>query len=219
MKEPEGVIKYHLNHQNAPIAKRLSISEINAWRTVFFKLGLIGQYAEKYEGYGFGNISQRITLTNTNKVQFIISGTQTGHLESLSRHHYCSIQEACTQENKINSIGETKPSSEALTHASIYQQSKEIQSVIHVHCPKIWNNTHPLKIPYTSKDIAYGTPEMAHEVKRLFLSSIKENTAIFSMLGHEDGIIAFSNSMEKAAGALIKLFSCAIALEQNKQQR
>ncbi len=141
MKEPEGVIKYHLNHQNSPIDKRLSISEINAWRTIFFKLRLIGQFAERYEGYGFGNISQRITLTNTNKVQFLISGTQTGHLESLSRHHYCSIQEACTQENRINSTGETKPSSEALTHASIYQQSKEIQSVIHIHCPKIWNNT------------------------------------------------------------------------------
>ncbi len=60
---------------------------------------------------------------------------------------------------------------------------------------------------------------MANEVKRLFQSSIKENTAIFSMLGHEDGIIAFSNSMEKAASALIKLFSSAIKLEQNKQQR
>ena len=130
-----------------------------------------------------GNISQRITLTNTNKVQFIISGTQTGYLESLSRHHYCSIQEACPQENRINSIGETKPSSEALTHASIYQQNKKIQSVIHIHCPKIWNNTYPLKIPYTSKDIAYGTPEMANEIKRLFQSSIKENTAIFSMPG------------------------------------
>ncbi len=219
MKEPEGVIKYHLNHQNSPIAEKLSISEINAWRTIFFKLGLIGQYAKRYEGYGFGNISQRITLTNTNKVQFIISGTQTGYLESLSRHHYCFIQETCPQENRINSIGETKPSSEALTHASIYQQNKEIQSVIHIHCPKIWNNTHQLKIPYTSKDIAYGTPEMANEVKRLFRSSIKENTAIFSMLGHKDGIIAFSDSMEKAADPLIKLFSNAIKLEQNKQQR
>ena len=213
MTDQEGVIKYKLNHNNTPLDRHISLSEINAWRTILFKLKLIGQIEGKYGGYGFGNISQRIAQSTSKKRQFIISGTQTGSLESLSTHHYCIVLEALPNKNSIKSAGETKPSSEALTHASVYEQNTSIQSVIHIHCPEIWNHTDKLKLPYTSADIPYGTPEMAKEVKRLLRTSGTEPTGIFSMLGHEDGIVAYSDSMEKAACLIIRSFSKAIELE------
>jgi len=49
MTETEGVIKYQLDHQDKPIDKKNSLSEINAWRTLLFKLQLIGQIENRYE--------------------------------------------------------------------------------------------------------------------------------------------------------------------------
>ena len=213
MTEIEGVIKYSLSHKNMAINKNISLSEINAWRTIFFKLDLIGQIRERYDGYGFGNISQRIKSSNTENIQFVISGTQTGNLESLSRHHYCTVLEAKPDKNSLKSAGKTKPSSEALTHATVYQQDESIESVIHIHCPEIWKNSDKLKLPCSRIEVKYGTPEMAEEVSRLFHTTPLKSTDVFSMLGHEDGIIAFSDSMEKAANILINLYSRALAIE------
>ena len=217
MTDQEGVIKYILNHHNTAIDEDISLFEINAWRTVFFELELIGQIKSRYGGYGFGNISQRISQENAETMQFLISGTQTGNLKVLNKHHYCIILEANTDKNSITSTGEIKPSSESLTHASIYQQDKTIQAIIHIHCPKIWNNTKQLNLPHTSAEIAYGTPEMAIEVGRVLQIEQSQYTGIFSMLGHEDGIIAFSDSIDKAASTLLKLYAKATAIEQNEQ--
>lgn len=216
MIEIEGVVKYNnVDHENIDFERNISIAEINAWRTLLFKLKLIGQIKGRYGGYGFGNISQRIYQPNSENVQFIISGTQTGGDEVLSRRQYCHVLETNTNKNSICSIGETQPSSEALTHASVYQQDDNIGTVIHIHSPEIWNNTQQLGIAYTAKNIAYGTPEMANEVKRLLKGQKLKEEKIFSMLGHEDGIIAFSNIMEEAALLLVKYYSKAIGLDQN----
>jgi len=91
MKEQEGVIKYQLNHTQQSISPLLSLTEINAWRTIAVRLDLIGQIPERYDNIGFGNISQRIDPRSD---QFIISGTQTGHIEQLSPEHYCLIVKA-----------------------------------------------------------------------------------------------------------------------------
>lgn len=211
MSETEGVIKYRLHHTQQSLDKRISLAELNAWRTVMFKLNLIGQDERRYDGYGFGNISQRLA---TSDLQFIISGTQTGHLSVLNRDDYSLVIQASPETNTIVSLGETKPSSEALTHASVYLQKPEIQAVIHVHCPEIWQHTQQLKLAYTAANIAYGTPKMAEAVTQLFNSEHWQQTALFTMLGHEDGVVAFGSSLKEAACALITQFSLALAIEQ-----
>ncbi len=211
MSETEGVIKYQLHHSNAGLSSAIDLSELNAWRTVMFKLNLIGQNLQRYDGYGFGNISQRL---ETKDLQFIISGTQTGDLAVLGRDNYCLVTKANPQENSIFSTGETKPSSEALTHASVYLQNPQIQAVIHVHCPEIWQNTHNLNLAHTAADIPYGTPEMANAVTQLFKTADWQQTAVFTMLGHEDGVVAFGNSLSQAACVLITQLSLALAIEQ-----
>jgi hypothetical protein len=218
MNEQEGVIKYHLDHHSAFLDDSLSIVELTAWRSLLYKLKLIGQSDERYDGYGFGNISQRIKQANSDNIQFIISGTQTGHIESLSRQHVCHVLEANPDKNSVKSTGKVEPSSEALTHASIYQQHESIQSVIHVHSPNIWNHTHALNIPFTAASIPYGTPEMAEAITQLFQSPDVHSSSIISMLGHTDGIIAFSSSPEIAFNYLTKALFNATVLEQSKEQ-
>ncbi|MFK5950313.1 MAG: class II aldolase/adducin family protein [Methylococcales bacterium] len=217
MPETEGVIKYKLDHQDIAFDENIAVSDINACRTLLFKLQLIGQLNDRYAGYGFGNISQRINPLNPDTIQFIISGTQTGGIETLSRQHYSYVTKATPEKNIIHSIGKTKPSSEALTHASVYRQDKKIQAVIHVHSPEIWHNTEQLKLAHTSASIAYGTPEMATEVARLMQTKQLKDEKIFSMLGHKDGIVAFSNSIESATLRVIKYYSRAIKFEQSKR--
>jgi len=211
MKEQEGVIKYQLEHTEKPIVEKISLSEVNAWRTIIFRLGLIGQDPERYDNLGFGNISQRLDSQSS---QFIISSSQTGHIEHLSPEHYCLVVKADPQKNQIQSCGLYKPSSESLTHASIYAQDGNIQAVIHVHSPEIWNNTAALNLPHISADIPYGTVEMAIAVEQLFQSGDLQRTSLFTMLGHEDGVVSFGINMQEAAWELIKCLSLAIGILQ-----
>lgn len=208
MSEAEGVIKYQLHHTHSPLPAQIALAELNAWRTMMFKLNLIGQNPQRYQGYGFGNISQRL---NTENLQFIISGTQTGHLSVLSRHDYSLVTQAIPQHNTLFSSGETQPSSEALTHASVYLQKPDIQAVIHVHCPEIWQQTQALNLAHTAADVAYGTPEMAAAATQLFKSENWQQSAVFTLLGHEDGVIAFGTSLSQAACALITELAKTIA--------
>jgi ribulose-5-phosphate 4-epimerase/fuculose-1-phosphate aldolase len=207
MSETEGVIKYQLHHTHSPLPAQIALAELNAWRTMMFKLNLIGQNPQRYQGYGFGNISQRL---NSENLQFAISGTQTGHLSVLSRHDYSLVTQAIPQHNTLFSSGETQPSSEALTHASVYLQNPDIQAVIHVHCPEIWQQTQALNLAHTAADVAYGTPEMAAAVTQLFKSKNWQQSAVFTLLGHEDGVIAFGTSLSQAAYALITELAKAI---------
>ena len=211
MKEQEGVIKYQLEHAHKPIGEVFPLSEINAWRTIIFRLGLIGQHPDRYDNLGFGNISQRL---NSQSNQFIISGSQTGHIEYLSREHYCLVVKATPRKNRIQSCGLIKPSSESLTHSSIYAQDSSIQAVIHVHSPEIWKNTVALNLPHISADIPYGTVEMAMAVELLFQSGNLQQASLFTMLGHEDGVVAFAGNMQEAAWELIKCLALAIGIAQ-----
>ena len=165
MKQQEGVIKYKLKHTQKPIHEKISLCGINPWRTIIFRLGLIGQDPERYENLGFGNISQRL---NSQSSQFIITGSQIGHIEHLRPEHYCLVVKADPRNNRIESCGLFKPSSESMTHASIYAQDNTIQAVIHVHSPEIWKNTVALALPHIPAHVPYGTVEMAIAVEQLF---------------------------------------------------
>lgn len=209
MTEIEGVIKYQLQHDSAPTAFNRELTELNAWRSIMYRLQLIGQVEGRYGGLGFGNISQRL-----DHKQFLITGTQTGHLPILSAEEYCLIQEADPVRNYIHSCGPCKPSSEALTHASVYHHNPDIRYVIHVHSPDIWRKTIALKIPSTAQHIPYGTPEMAAAVEGLLASFSVPQQGMFSMLGHEDGVVAFGKDLPSTAALLIDSLALAIASNQ-----
>lgn len=202
MNETEGVIKYHLTHKAMSLPPDWDIASINAWRTHLFQLKLIGQQKKRYLGYGYGNISQRIKGET-----FIISGTQTGGLETLSINDYCLVIAADLNNNQLSSTGGCQPSSEALSHASVYAQDKDIQCVIHVHSPDIWGATQALNLAHTGQDIAYGTPEMAQAIHQLLDDMPCTQSALFTMLGHEDGVISFGKNFLQAGSLLLDILA------------
>ena len=211
MQETEGVIKYHLHHQYTAANPEWDIAPINAWRTLLYQLQLIGQRVDRYMGYGYGNISQRMQGD-----QFIISGTQTGGIAELSIENYCLVEATDLHNNTLYSSGPCKPSSEALSHASVYAQDKAIQCIIHAHSPEIWQATKVLHLACIPKDVAYGTPDMAHAISELFNSGQLNQQALFTMLGHEDGVISFGENFPQAAFTMINTLASAKQLDFNR---
>ena len=205
--ETEGVIKYQLEFSPRPAPAPALISEINAWRHILFMLHLIGQDDTRYEGYGYGNVSCRVKQGNN---EFVISGTQTAHLPVLTADHYVLVTESDATRNRIVASGLVKPSSEALTHGTLYQTNPVVNVVFHVHCPQIWNHADKLGIAYTAREVAYGTPQMAEEIKKLLLQKSTGYNGIFVMGGHQDGVIAFGNSAEEAGNILVDCYVRAL---------
>ena len=213
MAEAEGVIKYQLEYIPGPAPEPALISDVNAWRHILFLLGLIGQDDRRYGGYGYGNVSCRL---NTGSNEFVISGTQTAHLPLLTADHYVLVTESDATHNRIVASGIVKPSSEALTHGILYQTSTAINVVFHVHSPHIWNNAEALAISSTAKDVAYGTPQMAEDIKRLVQQEAVQQKGIFVMGGHQDGVVAFGGSAEEAGNILVDCFVHAVQYQESE---
>ncbi|NEO27899.1 MAG: class II aldolase/adducin family protein, partial [Kamptonema sp. SIO4C4] len=180
----EGYIKYHCDWQLGDPVAWDKIAAMNECRDRLFQLNLIGQYPN---GIGFGNISCR---DPDNPNVLIVSGTQTGHLPTLTEQHYTRVTDYNLAENNLTCVGPIKASSESLTHATLYNVSEEIQAIIHVHHWPLWEKL-CYTVPTTAKDCAYGTPEMAEEMMRLFAESDLPEKRILAMSGHEEGVITF----------------------------
>lgn len=208
MADQEGVIKYHLEWTKAPAIAPYDFTALNTWHQVFRKAGILGQDPERYDGYGFGNISERL-----NQSSFLISGTQTGHLEHLGPQDYAVVVQPFIEENRIVAQGPVKPSSEALTHAAVYALDPDIRFVFHVHCPDIWQTRILKGVPQTGADIPYGTPQMAREVKRLFDAGAFDDKSILAMAGHEDGIIGFGPTADEAGDVIMKALQGPLLLK------
>ena len=106
--------------------------------------------------------------------------------------------------NSLRSKGESPPSSEALTHAALYQVRSSIRGVVHVHSHAIWTAWKD-RLPTTKDDVAYGTTEMAYEMIRLHKRNALADLGVIVMGGHQDGVIAFGRSLADAAGEILKL--------------
>lgn len=195
MVEAEGVIKFNLSY-TPEVLTDIDVTELDAWRGILKALDLIGQIPGRYDGYGFGNVSQRV------KDGFVISGTQTGGLDRLeiSDHAFCSSWDLST--NAVTAIGEVRPSSESLSHAAVYDAHPTASCALHVHAPEIWRLADALGLAVTSPSVAYGTPEMAEEVKRVTRNMTLPG--IFAMGGHEDGVFTFGRSLEEAGLLLVR---------------
>ena len=203
--EEEGVIKFDLRFTAGPPVAMDILTELNTWRQILWQHALIGQDPARYEGYGFGNISQRNGDPDQprGKRQFVISGTQTGHLEELDNRHYACVTAYDAATNQVVAEGPVKPSSESMTHGVIYDLDNALRAVLHVHSPDIWHSATSQGIPATNASVEYGTPEMSREVERLYSQSHVREKGIFSMGGHEDGIVAFGHSVEEAGNILL----------------
>jgi len=192
----DGVIKYNFDFQYSEPLDESLFADIELVRQRIFTLNLIGVTDT---GIGFGNISQRVDNDS-----FVITGTQTGHLSSLNASHYSLIEAFNDKEFYLKSSGVIKPSSEALTHGTIYNLSPDIGAVIHIHSKAVWKfmlNGGYLR----TKDVEYGSIEMIDEVNRLFSKIKPLSNPEFAMAGHEEGVMVFGKTLADAELTLYKI--------------
>jgi len=194
----EGIIKFNCNWLAGEPPLGELISELNEYRSELHKFGLIGAYPN---GLGYGNISIRIQGSNN----FIITGSQTGHLPILSAEHYSQITSFSLKNNSLDCVGKIKASSESLSHAVIYQTLPEVQSVIHVHNQDLWSNLIFNEVT-TSPELEYGTAELAQEIITLLNQIDSSRNRIIVLGGHQDGILSFGPTIFDAANALLDKF-------------
>ena len=216
--EEEGVIKFDLRFTAGLPVPEDAITELIKWRNILWEHALIGQDTARYNGYGFGNVSQRIGTQDAviGRRAFAISGTQTGHLEQLDNHHYARVTAYNADSNQVVAEGPVRPSSESMTHGVIYDLDKGLNVVLHVHSPDIWKTALSQGIPITRASVEYGTPEMSREVARLFAETDAREQGIFSMGGHEDGVVAFSNCAENAGNRLLSTLASSKKIQHER---
>ncbi|MCC7070731.1 MAG: class II aldolase/adducin family protein [Deltaproteobacteria bacterium] len=201
----EGVIKFAATHQSGPLPRAATdlVGLLAGWRRILFDLGLLGRDGARYQGAAYGNLSARVGPFPGERGAraFAITGTQTSDRRDLGPEDFCVVSAADVKRNHVTSHGPSLPSSESMTHATVYDASPTIRAVFHVHAPAIFEAR--LGLPETAPDVDYGTPEMAREVARLWRSTALADARVFVMRGHHDGVVAFGKSIDDAGGALI----------------
>lgn len=194
----EGYIKYKSFWTKAPVPDAAATEELETWRRPLLAAGLIGHYEEL--GIGYGNISIRCGEPG----QFLISGTQTGHIETTDKTHYALVTSYNTHANIVCSVGPLQASSEAMTHAAIYGLDSNIGAIVHGHSQALWQSLLH-KLPTTDAGVAYGTPQMADEFRRLYRDTAFREKGLAVMAGHEEGILSFGTTIEEAAKKILAL--------------
>ena len=189
-------VKFTYQRGRAEIAPLDALAELNACRRKLLDQHLMGVDSN---GVGFGNLSVRDSASRN----FYITGSATGGLSELTPRDCVRVVAYDFARNWLRYEGAAVPSSESLTHAAIYESDPTISAVIHCHDPDLWATLLD-RAPTTSKSVAYGTPEMAYEIMRLFTVSDVRHTGIFAMAGHEAGIVTFGKDLEDAFDVVMR---------------
>jgi len=197
----EGVIKFECVHERGALPEVDLASLITARQELFVRK-LMGRDRSRYDGVSYGNISIR------SHGGFVISGTQTSGLAEVSVDDFALVRDWDVPSNRLESVGSVRPSSESMTHAMIYESAPEAGAVLHVHSPQIWHRWQSLALATTGEEVEYGTPDMARAVRELVVSS---SSRTFAMLGHEDGVVVWDESVEVALERLIDLHDRALS--------
>jgi len=193
----EGVIKYKLDHRTAEMkVDRGLVEPLAQLRDKLWELNLIGVYPPDHPvtpNIGFGNTSVRYTADG----QFIVTGSQTGEKKETSNEDYALVLDYDIDNNRVISKGQSKPSSESMTHAAIYEIAPEVNCVIHVHHKKMWESHKKLTMSTTPEDAEYGTPAIARAIQEVYRTQPKLKVPV-CLLGHTEGLLAWGETKEEA---------------------
>lgn len=205
--DEEGVVKFRaLQVTNPPaisdplFSDPLLLDELNGWRSVLQFFGLIGQ---DHSGVGYDNLSRRLSIHSKGSgLEFIITGSQTGHLQTLGIEDYVAVISCFPDRNLAyysplaGNNNCRQPSSESMTHYAVYAET-DAEFVFHVHSREIWQARSKLSLPATPEIVKYGTPAMAEAMRRLLVTPGVSERRIMAMGGHPDGIIAWGRTAEE----------------------
>jgi L-ribulose-5-phosphate 4-epimerase len=187
----EGYIKFKRTKVDDIPVPAEHLTEITPLRDELYKLGLIGQYPDiRYEPDAL----------------FVITGSKTGGLETLTDQHYARVLKVDVDTNRVWYGGPIEASSESMTHRIVYLMDSTTNAVIHVHNLALWERLLN-KVPTTLETVEYGTPEMARETVRLFNETDVKEKKILVMAGHKEGILSFGKDLNEAREVLLKYFN------------
>ena len=184
----DGVIKYIAIHQDNNPPNHAFLIQLDEIRTKLFDLGLVGVYPD---GIGYGNVSIR------HQEGCIISGTATGQIRALGAGRYCYVRSFDLTRNTVHTEGPVRASSESMTHCAIYLAAALVNCVLHIHHPMLWSRLLKEGRLSTPANIPYGTPQMAQSIASL-VNGITSKSGLLVMAGHEDGIIAYGETIDLA---------------------
>ncbi len=195
MQDKDGYIKFIVEHwETVAVCTDDAISNLIKFRTEIFDRGWIGVLPD---GVGFGNLSMRMGGS------FIITGNATGQHRVLNSSYFAKVLSYDAEQNICISEGPRKPSSESGTHAVIFEVLPDINVILHIHNTTVWKKI--IKTGFsTTKDVEYGTPEMAEAVKKLIQQPEVQKAGVFAMKGHEDGVVFFGERIEKIRTTFIQ---------------
>ena len=190
-----GSVKFSCEHVPTLLPEFTGFAELNACRRKLLQLRMLGIDAT---GIGFGNVSVR----DGSGPNFYITGSMTGGLPQVALSDCAKVTGFDFERNWIRCQGETVASSESLTHAAVYELDDTACAVIHGHSGDLWQRLRD-RLPTTSEDVEYGTPEMAREVQRLFDTTDLREKKIFIMGGHPEGFVTFGANLFEAFATLV----------------
>ena len=189
-------VKFTHERTAAEIAPFDQLAALNECRRKLRELHLIGVDPN---GIGFGNLSVRDGAT----CNFYVTGSATGGLVELTLADCVRVVAHDFDQNWLRYEGAAIPSSESLTHAAIYESDPMASVVIHCHDSVLWARLLG-RVPTTAQAAAYGTPQVAYEIIRLFDVGDVRTRKIFVMAGHEGGIVTFGENFEDAFDILTR---------------
>ncbi len=185
----EGYIKYSADRRDGKIPLPKWMHDMNMVRTTLWNMRLLGVYPN---GIGYGNISHRHEGNS-----FIISGSATGEKMILQPDEYALVESFDLANNSIKAVGKIDASSESMSHGAIYEALPETNVVMHFHSRKIFDSMIKGDYPTTSKEMAFGTPELAMAISKLVLEKGTPN-GILVTAGHDEGVIAYGTDLDSA---------------------
>ncbi len=204
----EGYVKFSIEMNEADPPQEGAIAPINEARTRLWRTGLIGIYPD---GIGFGNVSVRAPATSVagfsgvGPSSFYVSGTATGAAEQLASRDFALVYGYDRNRNMVRCSGVVRASSESLSHGACYEANEKIAAVIHVHSRELFDFMQENSFPATSVNAENGTPEIAAEIFDL-VTDVGEDSGIFFMGGHDEGVIAYGPDIASAEEILMEVY-------------
>ncbi|MCZ2344224.1 MAG: class II aldolase/adducin family protein [Bacteroidales bacterium] len=195
MFDEKGYVQFRSDWQHADPPRHAVVEDLIRWRERLYRLGLIGVYPD---GIGFGNLSGR-----THGHAFIITGTGTGQLATLTPAHFCTVTAFAIAENHVTCVGPVQASSEAMSHAAVYVADPTAGVVLHVHHWGLWEKLSD-RIPTTDPHAEAGTPAMGAAITQLLEVGVPGG--VFIMGGHREGIMAYGTTADQAGERILQLF-------------
>lgn len=197
---------YELTKPDAKLGSPEVMAELNGWRALLRRIGVVGRDADRYGSYGFGSLSFR---DPENPDQFFVTASQSGALEPVDDEQMVLITHCNLGRFWVDATGHQPPSSETLTHGMLYQADPRVHWVVRGHCAEVWQRYGELGLLCTAPEVDDGTAAMVNAVAEL-LERNQSRPLAFVTLGQEDGVFACGATIRDVSNLLVNLLARAL---------